>query len=108
MLEHIVSFQASQRIPLLPQPLSTSIPSTTLSRTKILSTSHLILHTNPLLHESPTLTVGSETWRVENASYSKKLKTSENMAVTTGLVVSLFRSSSASQSFRAYFYPYFS
>jgi hypothetical protein len=102
MLEHIVSFQASQRILLPRQPLSTLIPSTTLSRTKILLKNHL---TNSLLHESTTLTVGSETWRVENASYSKKLKPFENMAVTTGLLVSLFRSSSASQKPSCLFLP---
>jgi SCAMP family len=105
ILEHIVSFQASQRILLLRQPLSTLIPSTTLSRTKILLTSHLKIHTNSLLHESPTLNVGSETWRVENASYSKKLKRSENMAVTTGLLVSIFRSSSGSQKPSCLFLP---
>ena len=92
-LEHIVFFQAPQRILLLRQPLSTLIPSTTLSRPKILSTSHLNIHKNSLLHEPPTLTIGSETWSVENARYSKKLKPSENMAVTTGLLVSLFRRS---------------
>jgi hypothetical protein len=105
MLEHIVSFQASQRILLLRQPLSTLIPSTTLSRTKILSTSHLSTHTKSLLHEPPTLTVGSETWRVENASYSKKLKPSENMAVTTGLLVSNLRSSSPSPKASCLFLP---
>ena len=105
MLEHIVSFQASQRILLLRRPLSTLIPSTTLSRIKILSTSHLKTHMNPLFLELPTSTVGSEIWRVENASYSKKLKTSENMAVTTGLLVSIFRSSSASQKPSCLFLP---
>ena len=103
MLEHIISFQASQRILLLRRPLSTLIPSTTLPRTKILSTSHT--HMNSLLHEPPTLTVGSETWRVENASYSKKLKPFENMAVTTGLLVSIILSSSESQKPSCLFLP---
>jgi len=87
---------------LLRQPLSTLIPLTTLFRTKTLLKNHL---KTKLLHESPTLTVGSETWRVENASYSKKLKPSENMAVTTGLLVSLFHSSPASQKLSCSFLP---
>jgi hypothetical protein len=96
-LEPIIFLQALQRILLLQQRLWMLIPSMTLSQTKILSTSHLNIRTSSLPHESPTLTVASETWSVENGSYSKKLKPSENTAVTTGLPVSLFRSSSVSQ-----------
>jgi len=87
------------------QRLLTLIPSTTLSRTKNPSTSNLSIHTNSLPHESPTSTVGSETWSIENASYIKKLKPSENMAATTGLHVSLLRSSSASQKPSCSFLP---
>lgn len=96
-LDPIIFLQALQRILLLQQRRWMLIPSTTLSQTKILSTSHLNIHMSSLPHESPNLTIASETWSVENASYSKKLKPSENMAVTTGLPVSLFRSSSVPQ-----------
>jgi hypothetical protein len=65
----------------------------TLSPTKSPSTSrlnHLNIHMSSQRREASTLTAGSKTWSVENASYIKKLNPSESMVVTTGLPVSLF------------------
>ena len=62
----------------------------TLLLTKILSTNRLNnIHTSSPLHGSPTLTAGSAIWTVENASYIKKLKPSENRVVITGRPVSI-------------------
>lgn len=67
----------------------------TLSQTKIPSTSHLNIHTNSLPHEPPNLNIGSETWSVENANYTKRLKPSGSMVVTTGLLVGVLCTSHA-------------
>ena len=60
----------------------------TLLPTRTLSTKRLNIHTSWPLHGSPTLNAGSVIWSLENASYIKKLKPSENMVVTIGLPVS--------------------
>ena len=77
---------------MLPLRLLTSIPSMTLSLTKTLSINRLNTHTSSPLHGSQNLTAGRMTWSVENASYIKKLRPSENMVVTTGLLVSALTS----------------
>ena len=107
MLEHIVPSRHHKRTLLLRQPLSTLIPSTTLSRPKIPSTNKPSQYSHEL---AASRTADLERRERDLESRERELQQKaetirKRMAVITGRLVSLFRRSSASQKLSCLFLP---